>query len=242
MEEGLVEDLHDRAHLVGGLRQGGAQRGGAAEDVDLLQHPAQRGAPLLVADGSVVVAVEVVPDPVQRRRHRPAPGLRRVGREDGVDAQVPHPRRQLAQGRHRGPHVRRGLPGARVRPAEQAGAVPLLGQVDEVEVHGERLRQARRRRGGQALDDEGRRLGVPAVCGPRRGLLKAVHERGELAAAGLGEHLTVQVRQQGDVRHQERVGGGVDGGQGFTGHERAFRSRSPTPRIIQHRARDRHSR
>ncbi len=145
-EERLVEDGHDRAHLVGGRGLLGAQRRRAPEGVDLLEHAALRAARLGPAADGAVVLLEKRGEPADAGGDRPPSGLGGVRGEDGVEPQALQPLQrglladlsgQVREGRGDGVG---GILALRtgVALAEDAHALVLLGEVHQVEVAGER--------------------------------------------------------------------------------------------------------
>ena len=140
--ERLVEHRHDGAHLVGGRGLLRAQRRGAPERVDLLEHAPARAALVGTAAQRRAVLDQQGGEAADGRRDRAAPGLGRVRGEDGMEAQALQAlqRRVVADlGRepHEGRRDRVGrvlLLGPAVALPQDAHALVLLGQVHEVEV------------------------------------------------------------------------------------------------------------
>ncbi len=103
----------------------------------LEQSPAGRVL-LLRAEPGVLQALQLFRHPPQAGGDRPPPGLGRVRGEDGMDAQVRQPLLHVLRARHRRPQVVPGIGvGCGCRGVEQAHPVPLVGEVDQVQVHGD---------------------------------------------------------------------------------------------------------
>ncbi len=202
-EQRLVEDRQRRLDLVGRLRTGPAEGGGALQDVDVLQQPATGDLALRGAVGRVVVAVQLGGDPAQRRRDRAAAGLGRVRREHRVDAQPVELGLDGVPGRGDG---RPDVAGVEVSGElgvlgpQRPGPVSLVGEVGQVEVH----RDGAGEPGGRACVD------VPVVRG--RGLPRRAHqgvdELDESGVLGLAQDLGVQLPEQGEVALERGRHGG----------------------------------
>ncbi len=158
--ERFVEHGHDRANLVDGRRLVGAQRRRAPQRVDLLQHAARDPNLFGTAPAEVTLAEELGQS-TDAARHCSTPGLGRVRREHRVE---PHGLQALGRRVHSdllaelresaadrgGWIVAEALPSAL---AEHAHALVFLGEVDEMEVRGERPRYLVRALDREAFDD-----------------------------------------------------------------------------------------
>ncbi len=209
-EQSLVEDAHHRADLVGGGRLLRAQRGGAPQGVDLLQHPALGALLLRAADAGRIVLGEQLGEAADARRHRATAGLGRVGGEDGVEAKAGQAAAGLFLADLRlQPRVRGGdgvggvfparLPGAL---AQHTHALVLLGEVHEVEVAGEGACDLVSALDGEGLGDRRRTLeGLGGLVLERldRGEPQALDVFEEAVGAGLAEHLTEQGAEHPDI-------------------------------------------
>ena len=102
---------------------------------------------LVGRDVRVGQALEEPADPPEGDEQRASTGLGRVGGEDGRDDQPVEQRRDVGRGLDAVERIGRPSRPARPRPhgargaAERPHPVPLLGQVDELEVQGERAGQ-----------------------------------------------------------------------------------------------------
>ncbi len=143
--EGLVEDRHHRAHLVDRRRLLASQWSGAPERVDLLEHAALGAAALAVVAGGVVVLGEQLGEATDAGGDRPPRASVGWAVEDGVEAQgLQALERRLASDlagqtvERRGDRVgRAGARGGVTAFAQDADALVLLDEVDEVEVRRE---------------------------------------------------------------------------------------------------------
>ena len=86
-EQRLVEDGHERPHLVQRPDVRSAHLGCAPQSVDLFAEPPLRLRPLGVRDLRIVDRLELLADPPNRGHNRAAPRLRRMRREDRMDLQ-----------------------------------------------------------------------------------------------------------------------------------------------------------
>ncbi len=162
-EQRLVEDRELRPHLVERGRRDRAELGRVPQERDLLAQAASDVGVLVGGDQRVVEVVQQPPDPTLGDQQRPPPGLGRVGGQDRVDPG------SLEDRGHRRPIVlgtegRDGLadgfgdgaplgaPGPR---AQGADPLPFLGQVDQLEVDGERPAH-----GGELVEGQGGDLGI----------------------------------------------------------------------------------
>lgn len=215
-EECVVEDGEDRLHLVARLGLRAAQRRGALEDVDVLEHPTPRDAALGRPVERVVVAVELGRDPAQRAGHRAAAGLGRVRGEDRVDPQL----RQAGRDR-----LRVGLAGQLgdrltdaagvdasgelpVLAAQRPGPLALLGQIRQVQMHRHRAGQG----GGRLMVEPEHDLVGAGAAGAVAGLAargdERIHDGDELLPAGLAQDLLVQAGEEGQIRSEPAQGAG----------------------------------
>ncbi len=210
-EEGLVEDLHDRSHLVGGRGLLRAQRRGAPQRVDLLDHatlgPSLVGA---VAQHDVVL-VEQPGQAADAAGDRAPARLGGVRGEHGVEP-------QRLQACERGVvadlggemHERGGdrvggiLPiGAPVALPEDPHPLVLLDEVHEVEVDGERPGDLVGALDAERVGDHRGALerlrGLVGVRLDRRGA-QALHVVEQTGGAALAEHTTEQRTQHPHIR------------------------------------------
>ncbi len=145
-EEGLVEDAHEGANLIERLQLLAAQLGGAPETVDLLQQPPSGLRLRRLRCPRSVQPIELLAHPSKDRGHGASTrfgGMRgeyRVHakcRKQSVQALVSELRAHRVKGGcepfRRTGRIEVGLP-------QRASAIPLFGQVDEVEIAGERTR------------------------------------------------------------------------------------------------------
>ena len=211
VHERLPEDGEHGLHLVGRGGPGDPQRRRALQDVDVLEHPPPGLGALRGPGLRVVVRVQAVGDPAQGRGDRTAARLGGVCGEHRVN---PHPLDPRAGVRAGGRHGRPDVAGVGAAPelavlaAQRAGPLPLLGEVGEVQVHGEQPGDPLGGVGIELGDQRGRRVGV---VGPAA-RLELVGDLEQVGAARLDDHLPVQGREEGQVvehaRHaqQPRVG------------------------------------
>ncbi len=222
-EQRLVEDRERRADLVQRRRRHGPQVARVPQQRDLLaQAPAQ--VRVLVGRGQrVVERVEQPADPPQGDEQRPTPGLRRVGGEHRVH-------RDAAQERldagpvvvHRQPLDRLAqrfvdrpsLRPARPRP-QHADPLALLGEVDELEVEGERAGDRRRAGHVERRDlrpeplplDVGLEDHVRVAAAERdRAAPDAFHEREQVRSSLLGDDLAQERSEEPDLVRQRVAG------------------------------------
>jgi hypothetical protein len=180
-----------------------AELGGSPEAVDLFEQAAPGFALLAARRSRVVQRLELRAHPNDRGGHRPAPGLGGMSGEHRLDHEI---RQQLAKPvltvlgadrRHRlGQRFRLRLASA-VALAKSPRAVPLFGEVDELEVAGERSRNV-----PGALDrprgDKLRRAALAFVALTRidHGAAKQLDVAQQLRAAGFREDLPQHVAEQ----------------------------------------------
>ena len=247
-EQRLVEDRERGPDLVERRRHDRAQPGGVPQDRDLLAEPAPQVRVLVGRRERVIELVEQAPDPAQRDEQRPPAGLGGVRGEHRVDM----------DGRDERPDaigtVDRQQPGDRVgdgivdRPAaggtgsgaQDADPLPLLGEVDELEVERERLGDGR----GLVEVQRGDLVGEPRALRVRRrddrriataqgdrAPPDALDELEQLRAGLFGDHLAEQRAEQADLA-RERVAGTAEAGArrlGRDGGEPRARRRSGGP-------------
>ena len=244
-EQRLVEDRQHGLHLVARLRLRAAQRRGALQDVDVLQEPAARDGLFGRAVERIVVAVELRGDPQQRAGDRPPTSLGGVRREHRVDA---HPREPVAHVERVGDLLDRVADTAGVDAAgelavldpQRPRALPLLGEVRQVQVHGDGPGQPRGRLLVEGGDDLIGARAVLAVARLPAGRDERREHLDEIGVASLGEHLLVQ-----RVEKRQVVGerpGGAGAGQLVVGvhghrHDESLEGRlgGPAPPALQGR-------
>ena len=206
----LVEDLHDRANLVGRGGLLGPQRRGAPQGVDLLDHAALGAALVRPVAECGVELVEQVRQATDAARDGAAAGLGGVRGEHGVEAErLQALERGVVSDLCRQLHERRRdridgvlLLGPSVALAEDAHALVLLDEVDQVEVDGERAGDLIGALHGEGVGDlggPGEGLGrLVGVRLDRRGaqLLDVVVEAGRTA---LAQHAPEEPAQAADI-------------------------------------------
>jgi len=208
-EQRLVEDRQHGTDLVDRADGLDPQRRGEPEQLDLLAQPPPD---LRVAGRAVLFQfLDEAGDPPQRGGHRPAARLGGVGGQHQVHPEPaerlvePVPVRSGAELRHGGGQrlAPRALAGG--LPEQGAHPLPLLGQVDQVEVDGERLgdqlgavqRPPRHQRGDLV------RAGAIGGPGPGPGgddrAPQPLHVVEQILPAAVADHLTEQVTEQPDI-------------------------------------------
>ncbi len=203
-EDRLVEQREHRAHLVQRLGPVRPDRVRTPQPRDLLAHPALDLTLLGDPERPVLLLLEQRADPPQVLHDRAPLRLGGVGGQHGGDPEVAHRRRIHVERRDRVAHR---LP--RAAPfAQGPDAVPLLGQVDQLEVARERpdhvfgAVQVERR-------DQIRHAPPAGVRGPAavrdRGLAERLDLAQERGAPALRDRVPEHGRQHPDVR-PERVG------------------------------------
>ena len=208
----VVEAVPDLVHGVGTV---GARLFRLPQRHQLLAQCLERCALLLGCPRLGIERPQQLRDPRQLGEHRAPLGLGRVRGEDRLDQQPVDERRELGLGDARVPQLadrgldRLGHRPARARgfalaPAQHAHALALLGQVDELEVRGERLQHAARLGERQAFDPLQQPLAgclVPGAVRLGQGthLLDEVEER---LALLLDDRLPEQVPEPVDVLAQ----------------------------------------
>ena len=235
-EQRLVEDGQLGAHLVERRGRDGPQVGRVPQQGDLLAQAAAEVGVLVGRGEWVVHGIEQPPDAALRDQQGPAAGLGGMGGQDRVDL---HPGEQVddavaAQG---GAQARDRLADGVVdrptaRPAgpraQGADAVPLLGQVDELEVDRERVAD-----GGEVFEIEGADPGgdadsIPVRLRYDRGVVATrsdhpaadpLHQDEQLRAALLGDDLPEQRPQHPDLA-TERIAGAREPGARWLGGDR----------------------
>ena len=207
--EDLLDEVEPGAHLVGDGGAGGARALGEPERGDLRPQRGDLGVPLPGQQIGVVQAAQHLADALELREHGAALGLGRMRGEHQLDPEgaeeCRHPLGRDAPALDlpdRGADRladRRGV-GASLALAQGADALRFLGQVHQIEVHGER-----RRRGPSRIDGEGCHLGGQVPGGrPRRrapslgegaNALLGLEEIGGLLGA---EHVAQRLAEQVD--------------------------------------------
>ena len=189
-EQRLVEDRERGPHLVQRRRGHGAQVARVPQERDLLAQAAAQVGVLVGRRERVVQRVEQPPDPPQGDQQRAAPRLGRMGGEHRVDDEAAGPSPRRGRGRGPGRAARRprrstrrsARPRARrARVAQDADPLPLLGEVDELEVQRERLGDGGRTRQVQARD-----LRRPAAPARRPAGTGSPGRRGGARSSGAG--------------------------------------------------------
>ena len=145
-KQGLVENRHERAHLVERRDAERAYLRRPPQRVDLLDEPSLRVALFAVGDPRIVQPLELIADAPDGRDHRPAPSLGRVRCEDGVDLErldqtVESLRTQLGSklADRRGQRLGHWLRSA-VAFADDARTMVFLSEVGQMEIARERAR------------------------------------------------------------------------------------------------------
>ncbi len=179
---------------------------------------------LVGRDVRVGQALEEPADPPEGHEQGPSTGLGRVGGEDGRDHQPVEQRRDIGRGLDPVERIGdRAVEHASSRPAggapERPHPMPLLGQVDELEVEGERAGQ-----GLELVAVERRDVRRDPLLGSLAGFVvrgeraaadrdepraEALDEREQLGARLLGDDLAEQRAEEADLAG-ERVAGAAD--------------------------------
>ncbi len=205
-EQRLVEDGQRRTHLVERGRRDGPQVARVPEQRDLLAQAAAEIGVLVGRREGIVHGIEQPADAALRDEESPAARLGGVGGQDRVDLHPGEPRHDLlasqagAEARDRIADRVVDRPAARPAGTRAQGAdpVPLLGEVDELEVDREGVAD-----GGELPEIEVADPGchAPAIAVPlRRGrpvvatgrdhpAADPLHQDEQLRAALLGDHL-----------------------------------------------------
>ena len=229
-EQRLVEDRERGPDLVERRRRDRAQVAGVPQDRDLLAQPTAEVGVLVRGREGVVELVQQPPDAPQRDQQRAPAGLGGMGGEHGMDPQAADHRPQRGRSvvrREAGDRladgvVDRAAPGPAGARPEHADPLPLLGQVDELEVEGERLGH-----GGRIGDVERGHVGRQPlaldvrleprvrVAAPERDRPPAdpFDHREQLGPGLFRDHLAEQRAQQPDLARQ-RVARAPDPGPG----------------------------
>jgi hypothetical protein len=205
-EQRFVEGGHDRPDLVDRVHGLDPQLRGPPQQVDVLAQPAARLGAVGRARPLVVDHAEQLADPAQRRHHGPAAGLGGMRGQHQVHAQfleVCGPRVAGQLGHGGGERLAHRL-GPGVALAQHPDALVLLGQVGQVEVHGE---GARHLLGPVQVPggDQGRdRLPGPPVApfllaGLDHGVPQPLHVGQQAGAGRIADDLPEEVAEQPDV-------------------------------------------
>ena len=203
-EDRLVEQRHERAHLVERPRAVAPDRVRPPQARDLLTQVPPRLGGLIPAGARVLQPVQLLGDAPQVLDHRAAFRLRRVRRQDRCDAQAREQRRRPFRRERCRDRVLLGVPAA-ASGSHRPYAVVLFREVHQLEVRGEGadhvLGSAVVEAGHQLHHGPASRGGGPAAERDRR-LAQALDLAEQIGPAGFGDHVAQERREQAHVPAQ----------------------------------------
>ena len=242
-EQCLVEVGHRRPDLIERGRADGSQVGRSPQERDLLAQSTPHIRVLAPGEARIVEPLDQVMAAAQGDEERSPAGLGRVGGQDRRDGQVPNPFDDLGQAPARAPHpadrlghgiVEDPAPRGSLPPSQRPDPVPLLGQVDQLEVQRKRADEGRRAAQVEPIEIGRQPRALGWVLRPAQGDRPApdpLDELQELDPLLFHDDLTEQRAQQPDLARQriacarrpDAARFAADGRVGSDGHGRRLR-------------------